>query len=640
MFNFNIVPLEVENLDRICDDIVQLVRTGISNVPLFNMTLVPEGDPPVDKARVLTDRFLLFQERLAKDGISGGVLLQSTLGHGYILNRQNPYQNYIGMMDEEERQICCPLDKGVQEHFYNVCKTIASAHPAFMLIDDDFRLLGRSGRGCACPLHLAEFKRLTGLDLSIAELRERLNGTSDDDCRLAEIFDRMQCDSLVNMAKRMRQGIDEIDPSIPGGYCPCTPDIRHAMPIAEVFAGQGNPTLIRINCGYYNQRGPRLFSGVAQNAAIQLAAIREKTGIVLTESDTCPHNRYSTSASSLHSHYSASLLEGCDGAKHWISRLRGNEWKSAKAYRKILAEHQGFYRKLVEIGRSAEWFGARFALPEKPYFAYNPVENAYGESWHQVMLERLGIPMYYSKKAGGAVFMNGLHPKVFSTAELEKLLSGVLVLDCRAAKFFCEKGYEDHLGVRVKEWHLPKATGELLPEGLTGPQENLCELELLGATVDSKLYHAPFNQSDERQFVAPGCTIYRNKLGGTVIVFAGTPPSIGTLSAFGFLNENRKGQLLRLIRSTAGLPLYYTGDVDMYMKGGILPDNSMVGVLFNLGTDQLDSVELFVDRPFEKVEYLTKEGKWEKVEYAFSGDKTIEISLRLETFRPQVVRFS
>ena len=124
MFNFNIVHLDVQNRDRICDDIVQLVRSGVINIPLFCMTLVPEGDPPADKARDLTDRFMLFQERLAKDGISAGVLLQSTMGHGYILNRQNPYQNFIGMMDELERQVCCPLDKDFQEHFYNVCKTI------------------------------------------------------------------------------------------------------------------------------------------------------------------------------------------------------------------------------------------------------------------------------------------------------------------------------------------------------------------------------------------------------------------------------------------------------------------------------------------------------------------------------------
>ena len=640
MFNFNIVPLEVENLERICDDIVELVRSGVINLPLFNMTLVPEGDPPVDKAGELTERFMRFQERLAKDGISGGVLLQSTIGHGYILNRQNPFRKYVGMMDELERQVCCPLDEGVQEHFYNVCKTIASAHPGFILIDDDFRLLGRSGHGCACPLHMAEFKRLTGLDLTIAQLREHMNGTSDEDRRLAEIFDKMQCDSLVNMAKRMRQGVDEIDPSIPGGYCPCAPDIRHALPVARAFAGQGNPTLIRINCGYYNQRGPQLFTGVMQRAAIQLAAIREEAGIVLTEADTCPQNRYSTSAASLHSHYSASLLEGCDGAKHWISRLRGNEWKSAAAYRKILTEHQEFYRKLAGFGRTAQWFGARFALPEKPYFNYNPVESVFGESWHLMMLERMGIPMYFSKKSGGVVFMNGLQPRAFSEKELEKLLAGVLVLDSTAAEIFCQKGYEDHLGVRVKEWRLAKATGEMLPEGVTSAQENVRELELLGATVDSKIFHAPYNQSVERDFIAPGCTIYRNKLGGTVIVFAGTPPSFGQLSAFGFLCENRKRQIIRLMSCAAELPLYYTGDVDMYMRGGILPDNSMIGVLFNLGTDQLDSVELFVDRNFDKVEYLSKEGNWESAEYTVSGEKMIEVMGRCETFMPLVLRFS
>jgi hypothetical protein len=306
----------------------------------------------------------------------------------------------------------------------------------------------------------------------------------------------------------------------------------------------------------------------------------------------------------------------------------------------MLTAHQGFYRKLTELGRTVDWFGARFALPEEPYFDYNPVESVWGASWHQMMLERLGIPMYFSKKSGGAVFMNGLQPKAFSDDELKKLLSGVLVLDNEAAKIFCEKGYEDFLGVRVKEWTLAKATGEILPEGLTGAQEKLCELELLGATVDSKLYHAPFNQSNDCQMLSPGCTIYRNKLGGTVIVFAGTPPTFETLAAFGFLNENRKRQLVRLIRSTAGLPLYYTGDVDMFMRGGMLLDGSMIGVLFNLGTDQLDSFELFVEKPFEKLEYLTKEGNWEPISYSVIGDNEIEVALRLETFMVQVVRFS
>ena len=78
----------------------------------------------------------------------------------------------------------------------------------------------------------------------------------------------------------------------------------------------------------------------------------------------------------------------------------------------------------------------------------------------------------------------------------------------------------------------------------------------------------------------------------------------------------------------------------MYMRGGILPDNSLVGILFNLGTDQLDTFEIFVDSPFENLEYLTKEGKWEKSDFTRTGDREIEVALRLETFRPQVLRFS
>ena len=40
------------------------------------------------------------------------------------------------------------------------------------------------------------------------------------------------------------------------------------------------------------------------------------------------------------------------------------------------------------------------------------------------------------------------------------------------------------------------------------------------------------------------------------------------------------------------------------------------------------------------MEYLTPEGNWEKVEFSFIGEKEIEVALRLETFMPQVLRFS
>ena len=38
------------------------------------------------------------------------------------------------------------------------------------------------------------------------------------------------------------------------------------------------------------------------------------------------------------------------------------------------------------------------------------------------VLERLGIPMYYSEKDGGAVFLDGRRDEFFTDAEIKKML--------------------------------------------------------------------------------------------------------------------------------------------------------------------------------------------------------------------------
>ena len=62
--------------------------------------------------------------------------------------------------------------------------------------------------------------------------------------------------------------------------------------------------------------------------------------IYLAETDTCPHNRYSTSAAMLHGHFTASILEGATGAKHWITRNTATEVNSGKAFRKTLIKYE------------------------------------------------------------------------------------------------------------------------------------------------------------------------------------------------------------------------------------------------------------------------------------------------------------
>ena len=47
--SFSIMPLDIKHIDEVCLDIQSQVEKGVAIMPLFSMTLVPEGTPVVDK---------------------------------------------------------------------------------------------------------------------------------------------------------------------------------------------------------------------------------------------------------------------------------------------------------------------------------------------------------------------------------------------------------------------------------------------------------------------------------------------------------------------------------------------------------------------------------------------------------------
>ena len=114
---------------------------------------------------------------------------------------------------------------------------------------------------------------------------------------------------------------------------------------------------IRIS-GNYTPAGARGQSYKAYRAAVQKIHMGDKVDTILAETDTCPQNRYSTSANSLHTHFVISILEGAAGAKHWITRLRDFEIESGKRYRTTLAKYSGFYETLSGIIPSLSFIGA------------------------------------------------------------------------------------------------------------------------------------------------------------------------------------------------------------------------------------------------------------------------------------------
>ena len=211
------------------------------------------------------------------------------------------------------------------------------------------------------------------------------------------------------------------------------------------------------------------------------------------------------------------------------------------------------------------------------------------------------------------------------------------MLDADAARSLIRAGYGDRIGVSVEDW-----TGEL-PDGETLDHDGLLCREQVrpqklvpqsdAVTVDSTLYKQL--ERGKRLPLCPGATRFGRE-GGETVVFAGTPDTKFSLTeAFSFLSAPRKTQLLRILRPTGCLPVYYPGDAEVYLRAGRMPDGSLFCGFFNIGLDEIDGVELTVDKIPSSVLRLTPDGKWEKVGFSVAGD-VLTVRVRAGVLSPEM----
>ena len=644
MLNFSIMTLDVEHIDEYCEDIAYQVKNGIATMPLFMFTLTPEGDPVIDKAELCCRKYETYKKKLDPMGIPSGVLIQATIGHGWKLNRQAPFQKYVGLSDGVSPEVYCPLDKNFQAHMRASAARIAATRPAHIMLDDDFRLIGaRGGRGCACPLHMARLSELVGRAVTREELWSTLNQSTSESARFRELFIQTQIDSLIECAKEIRGGIDSVDPTIPGSFCLCGGKTAEgAYEIAKIMAGKGNPVILRLNNKNYCAPDPRSIVKSMYCSATEIAILTQRPDVLLAETDTYPQNRYSTSAAMLHSHFTLSILEGVAGAKHWITKLNGYEPTSGRAYRKKLEANRGFYHELARLTPELTWLGCNVLVPPKPLYEFTPQEavNAKSNTWCAPILDRLGLPVYFSSKTENACFFGGACPVWFSDDELRAFLTGKVVLDALAAKELIRRGFGEYLGVDVKERNAndKNASGEICyPDGHSQAMYQVHELIPQSDRVKrySDVYH--LRDGTTREILFPGVTSYLNKLGGTVVIFSGdTNVPYHAPAAFGFLNETRKAQLARILGALGCLPIYYPEDAEVFLKAARTRDGKLFCAILNMSLDALEELPLATDQPIRGVKRLMPNGSYEIVDFRFEQDR-VTLSLTAYPYDPVVL---
>lgn len=640
LYSYSVTPLAEDEFEARASAIVDDVKRGAFTMPLFCMTLVPEGNPVWDKAGRLAKIYERYRDRLAKDGVEAAILVQASLGHGYTITR-NPFTRFVNFTDGCEVDVCCPEDERFIEHFSGVLRTLAALNPTAIMLDDDFRLMMRPGFGCACERHMAEFNRRAGLKMTREELYAHVTSHKKED-RLARIFAEVQRDSLIKTAKAFRAAIDEVNPKIQGINCTSGHICESVAYTNKIFAGKGNPTMVRIPNGIYAPIGIRGFSDLMRQGAICKTKLRRAgIDIILSETDTIPFNRYAKSARYLHSHYASSMLDGLCGAKHWLTRTTAYEPKSGMAYRDILAKHKGMYERLAELSEQIRWVGASSAFVEQLDYDFTSGNKSrhHTNIWAEKLFERVGIPFYYSDEKENALFLEGDIVDDLSDDNIKEIFQGSVFLDGFSAKALYERGFGELLGVSVEEWDLGAVSGETFD----GTRRTCCTAQKnrKKLTVTNGICEVLSNNfltcDGEAKILAPAVTVLPRD-GKITAVFCGSPnANFNYTEGFAFLNETRKKQLTDLLRRANALPIYTDGDAEICLRAGYLKDGTLLAAIFEIGIDPLDELTLFLDKAPERIDAMLPDGTLAPISFRASGDGLYTLDVRVEVLYPVVL---
>jgi len=214
------------------------------------------------------------------------------------------------------------------------------------------------------------------------------------------------------------------------------------------------------------------------------------------------------------------------------------------------------------------------------------------------------------------------------------------VLDGPAAESFISRGFGRYLGVAIEHFKPsdPPPSGVIYyPSGRTPCQYDIRKIIPLSDNVKrySDVYHLRDGKYMDIMF--PGVTSYKNELGGTAVVFTGNSRfKYDLTTAFGFLNESRKKQLVQILTELDALPVYYPEDAEVLLKAAKMKDGKLLCALLNIGLDPIEELPLVIRREVKSIRCLDCDGKYRDVSFSRNGEN-YTLSLTANVFDPLIL---
>ncbi|MBP5639775.1 MAG: hypothetical protein J6X55_09875 [Victivallales bacterium] len=638
----NVVPIFTSNIDFAVSEIKrQHQELGLRKFALC-MSMHPVGTPAKDHALKTIASAKAIVDALVDTPVEVGVLIQSTLGHGWsgpVPLTNEPWQRTV-MADGKVSSRMCPTDKGFRDYVFFCIEEIMKMNPAFLLMDDDFGL--RHGE-CFCPNHVKMFNKATGQNLTQQQLMELVSKNTAEENSLVADFCHQRDELIIEFAKEIRHVIDRYNPNI---VCTmCTPGGGHSFvnAVTHALAGNAMPSA-RVNNAIYGNNYQLRFIELTRNTCAIRHQFKDVPDLI-DEADTFPQNYYSENALLFHSHLVNAILCGLTGAKLWMSEFsQPVDTGSQRKYEALFKANIGLYEELQKTVAKLEWTGVKGVLTH-PKHLNHPLTTSralFEPDWNSALLAEFAFPIAFDSGASGGIHaLTEKQARDLSDDELTSLFTSSLLLDSTAVKHLTARGFAELMGVRAVEDPKFFCTGEFR-EGMAAVsglmwQPVMAKLECTSDAAQVRTWCVTAkNRSINVTKIAPAMVFHTNKLGGRVVAVAWSPEEPYyivrrpmrrniLLDAFSFLNGDK--------------PLDMVMDIDqqVLVRHGIIDGNTDIAALISLTIDPIPKIRLSMNAVPKNVQLLSPEGHWLTQDFTYA-DGFLTVPKTMTVCQPVILK--
>ncbi len=587
--------------------------------------------PVIAKGCIEEEELSSLQNNIAffnSHGFETDIWVGNTIGHGGLLHDLpseegseeaiTPLMNFAG---KEVPDTYCPLDPVFQKKLTAIFKQLASTGARILLLDDDFRLSMHTQEYCClCHRHMERISELLGKRITREELRA--NAFYGKPNRYRNAFLQVSGDSLLHLARLLREAVDSVDPNVSLALCSCycmwDVDGTDPLTLTEILRSKSQTPLLRLQGAPYWATSPtndKQLPFVFEIARMFASFSRNRSFELMDEGDTYPRPRYYTPASYVELHEAVMRADGS---------TQGNlkymfDYASTPLYETGYLERHcrnlPIQRQLESMFAEGEQTGVRVVIRRgllkdtdcdlTPPTMHSPLPVA-GE-----FLGFCGIPSTYTEQ--------GICRAVFGESIQDipdDRLGGGLILDAVSAILLTERGVDVGLvaNERLRRFVTGKAPLISESENVYANSTDTAEKTLLrrgGGSFfdgDTKAEITPLLYTAVNGSSRLLAYRYENKQGHRFLVYLFNGMTLENNSGFlgGYLQQRVLHDGIEWI-SGKTIPAYSSKNPSLYLLCKRQGDALCVA-LFNCFADSVLHPEIKLDGSYRKIEFVNTSG--------------------------------